>query len=62
MKETIIQAVLDGMRAVLTENQLEMLTDVTRKALSECEITPKLAEEEQRLSLIHISEPTRHGA
>ena len=47
-KETVIQAVLDGMRAVLTENQLEMLTDVTRKALSECEITPKLAEEEQR--------------
>ena len=45
MKETVIQAVLDGMRAVLTENQLEMLTDVTRKALSECEITPKLAEE-----------------
>ena len=48
MKETIIQTVLDGMRAVLTENQLEMLTDVTRKALSECEIMPKLAEEEQR--------------
>ena len=48
MKETIIQAVLDGMRVVLTEKQLEMLTDVTRKALSECEITPKLAEEEQR--------------
>ena len=48
MKETIIQAVLDGMRTVLTENQLELLTDVTRKALSECEITPKLAEEEQR--------------
>ena len=48
MKETIIQAVLDGMRAVLTDNQLELLTYVTRKALSECEITPKLAEEEQR--------------
>ena len=48
VKETIIQAVLDGMRTVLTENQLELLTDVTRKALSECEITPKLAEEEQR--------------
>ena len=48
MKETVIQAVLDGMRVVLTEKQLEMLTDVTRKALSECEITPKLAEEEQR--------------
>ena len=48
MKETIIQTVLDGMRAVLTENQLEMLTDVTRKALSECEITPKATEEEQR--------------
>ena len=47
MKETIIQAVLDGMRAVLTDNQLELLTDVTRKALSECEIMPKLAEEEQ---------------
>ena len=48
MKETIIQAVLDGMRAFLTDNQLELLTDVTRRALSECEITPKLAEEEQR--------------
>ena len=48
MKETILQAVLDGMRAFLTENQLELLNDVTRKALSECEITPKLAEEEQR--------------
>ena len=48
MKEKIIQAVLDGMRAVLTDNQLELLTDVTRKALSEYEITPKLAEEEQR--------------
>lgn len=48
MKETIIQTVLDSMRAVLTDNQLELLTDVTRKALSECEITPKLAEEEQR--------------
>ena len=44
MKETILQAVLDGMRAFLTENQLEMLTDVTRKARSECEITPMLAE------------------
>ena len=48
MKETIIQTVLDGMRAVLTEKKLELLTDVNRKALSECEITPKLAEEEQR--------------
>ena len=48
MKETIIQTVLDGMRAVLTENQLDLLTDVTRKALSECEITPKATEEEQR--------------
>ena len=48
MKETIIQAVLDGMRAVLTDIQLELLTDVTRKALSECEITPKATEEEQR--------------
>ena len=48
MKETIIQAVLDGMRAFLTDNQLELLTDVTKRALSECEITPKLAEEEQR--------------
>ena len=48
MKETIIQAVLDGMRAVLTDNQLELLTDVARKALSECEITPKATEEEQR--------------
>ena len=48
MKETVIQAVLDGMRVVLTEKQLELLTDVTRKALSECEITPKATEEEQR--------------
>ena len=48
MKETIIQTVLDGMRTVLTENQLDLLTDVTRKALSECEITPKATEEEQR--------------
>ena len=48
MKETIIQTVLDGMRAVLTENQLDLLTDVTRKALSEYEITPKATEEEQR--------------
>ena len=48
MKETIIQTVLDGMRAVLTENQLDLLTEVTRKALSECEITPKATEEEQR--------------
>ena len=48
MKETIIQAVLDGMRPVLTENQFEQLKDVTRKALSECEITPKATEEEQR--------------
>ena len=48
MKETVIQAILDGMRAVLTDSQLELLTDVTRRALSECEITPKLADEEQR--------------
>ena len=48
MKETIIQTVLDGMRAVLTENQLDLLAGVTRKALSECEITPKATEEEQR--------------
>ena len=48
MKETIIQTVLDSMRVVLTDNQLELLTDVTRKALSECEITPKATEEEQR--------------
>ena len=48
MKETVIQAILDGMRAVLTDSQLELLTDVTRRGLSECEITPKLADEEQR--------------
>ena len=48
MKETVIQAILDGMRAILTDSQLELLTDMTRRALSECEITPKLAEEEQR--------------
>ena len=48
MKETVIQAILDGMRAVLSDSQLELLTDVSRRALSECEITPKLADEEQR--------------
>ena len=48
MKETVIQAVIDGMRAVLTENQLELLADVTIRALSECEIMPKVTEEEQR--------------
>ena len=48
MKERIIQTVLDGMRAFLTDSQLETLKDMTRKALSECEITPKGTEEERR--------------
>ena len=48
MKERIIQTVLDGMRAFLTDYQLETLKDMTRKALSECEITPKGTEEERR--------------
>ena len=48
MKERIIQTVLDGMRAFLTDSQLELLKDMTRKALSECEITPKGTEEERR--------------
>ncbi len=48
MKEKIIQTVLDGMQAILTDSQLELLTVVVRKALSECEITPKATEEEQR--------------
>ena len=48
MKETIIQTVSDGMKTVLTENQLELLADVVRKALYEYDITTKTTEEEQR--------------
>lgn len=48
MKETVIKNILDGMRVVLAENQLSLLANVTRKALSECEITLKATEEEQR--------------
>ena len=48
MKETIIQTVSDGMKTVLTENQLELLADVVRKALYEYDITPKTTEEERR--------------
>lgn len=48
MKETVIKTILDGMRVVLAENQLSLLANVIRKALSECEITLKATEEEQR--------------
>ena len=48
MKEKIIQSVLDGMQSILTNSQLDLLTDVVKKALSECEITPKATEEDQR--------------
>ena len=48
MKEVIIQAVLNGMRPILTDEQLEILADVTQKAMSEYEISPKASEEEQR--------------
>ena len=35
MKEIIIQNVLDGMRAVLSVEQLDLLSEVTLKALAE---------------------------
>lgn len=48
MKEIIIQAIIDGMSATLTVKQLELLADITQKALSEYDITTKTSEEEQR--------------
>ena len=48
MKEIIIQAIIDGMSATLTVKQLELLADITQKALSEYDITQKTIEEEQR--------------
>ena len=48
MKEIIIQAIINGMTATLTEKQLELLADITQKALSEYDITTKASEEEQR--------------
>lgn len=46
MKEFIIQAVIDGMRATLSAKQLELLADITQKTLGEYDITPKATEEE----------------
>ena len=48
MKEIIIQNVLDGMRAVLSVEQLDLLSEVTQKALAEYEIVVKATDEEQR--------------
>ena len=48
MKEIIIQNVLDGMRAVLSVEQLDLLSEVTLKALAEYEIVVKATDEEQR--------------
>lgn len=48
MKEIIIQSVLDGMRAVLSVEQLDLLSEVTLKALAEYEIVVKATDEEQR--------------
>ena len=48
MKEIIIQAIINGMSATLTVKQLELLADITQKALSEYDITTKASEEEQR--------------
>lgn len=48
MKQIIIQAIINGMTATLTEEQLELLADITQKALSEYDITTKASEEEQR--------------
>lgn len=47
MKE-IIQNVLDGMRLVLTVEQLDLLSEVTQKALAEYEIVVKATDEELR--------------
>ena len=48
MKQIIIQAIINGMTATLTEKQLELLADITQKALSEYDITTTASEEEQR--------------
>lgn len=48
MKEIIIQNVLDGMRVVLSVEQLDLLSEVTQKALAEYEIVVKTTDEEQR--------------
>lgn len=48
MKEIIIQNVLDGMRAVLSVEQLDLLSEVTLKALAEYEFVVKATDEEQR--------------
>ena len=44
----IIQAVMDGMKATLTMEQMNLLADITRKTLSEYEITIKKTDEELR--------------
>lgn len=44
----IIQAVIDGMKATLTMEQMNLLADITRKTLSEYEITLKKTDEELR--------------
>ena len=44
----ITQAVMDGMKATLTMEQMNLLADITRKTLSEYEITPKKTDEELR--------------
>lgn len=44
----IIQAVMDGMKATLTMEQMNLLADITRKTLSEYEITLKKTDEELR--------------
>lgn len=44
----IIQAVMDGMKATLTMEQMNLLADITRKTLSEYEITTKKTDEELR--------------
>ena len=48
MKEIIIQSVLDGMRAVLSVEQLDLLSEVTQKALAKYEFVVKATDEEQR--------------
>lgn len=48
MKEIIIQNVLDGMRVVLSVEQLDLLSEVTKKALAEYEIVVKATDEELR--------------
>lgn len=48
MKEIIIQNVLDGMRVVLSVEQLDLLSEVTQKALAEYEFVVKATDEEQR--------------